>query len=507
MADDNLFSISKLRSILNKLLSGFSRILEGFEVTDSDIEEKQGQVSFEAKFKPKDLDTEMIVNLTAANIGQAFRDITNVINTLSLNSLAYPNDRKAVDLLTNALTSKRVYLDEKTGEYVGDITVHAGEGLLGVDLEKAESLTDAVFDSWYPFAYEKLNYNLSCEAAGYQQGQVSNTDLLSCGKWVLKYVDYIKENNTDNQQLSSSEKQRRQDIAYAISFNLVKPILINIQGQLNKLYQDRLNDDTTLDKLIPGQHSEESSENNEGTAETNQNNQNAQNAQDVQNTGAEDTNGGSPMDANSSKHITVKLQKVEGSDDINLLGLQSNYAPAATLDDIDDIINQAEFCDALTDAPQVFAIDVDDDGYDIEPCENCEISCGESLGNILKSAIAFYRNLFILHWMAKGNDMMKLHELSQEMYEELIEEIDTLGELMVEKCGTVISPSFGCEYLEIKNYEFQEGLDIIVKYIEDYLTIIDYAYSNQSSDVQSVLDEYIRYWNKQKNYFVARQEE
>jgi DNA-binding ferritin-like protein len=108
--------------------------------------------------------------------------------------------------------------------------------------------------------------------------------------------------------------------------------------------------------------------------------------------------------------------------------------------------------------------------------------------------------------MAKGNDMMKLHLLSEEMYEELIKEIDTLGELLVEKCGAVPSPEWCDTYLEIQAYEFQESLCILTQYIQSYIDALTFAYPNQASDVQSTLDEWLRYWNKQMNYFVKRQE-
>ena len=102
--------------------------------------------------------------------------------------------------------------------------------------------------------------------------------------------------------------------------------------------------------------------------------------------------------------------------------------------------------------------------------------------------------------------MMKLHLLTEELYEELIKEIDTLGELMVEKCGTVIDPNFTYAAVEIRPYEFQEGLDILKGYINSYINFIDYAYINQSSDVQSTMDEWLRFWNKQVNYFIKGQE-
>ena len=212
------------------------------------------------------------------------------------------------------------------------------------------------------------------------------------------------------------------------------------------------------------------------------------------------------MDKLYSNKFLIKLHKIECSNEVSILGLDSNYSPSDTLDDVGCLVESPEFCNALTTSPQTFAVVVDDDGYDIEPCDDCEINPCESLEQVLKKGITLYRNLYILHWMAKGNDMMKLHTLTEDMYDTLIEEIDTTGELLVEKCGTVPQPDWVVDYIQVKPYEFQESLDILNKFIQEYIDCIDYAYPNQTSDVQSVFDEWLRYWNKQMNYFVKRQE-
>ena len=211
--------------------------------------------------------------------------------------------------------------------------------------------------------------------------------------------------------------------------------------------------------------------------------------------------------ADSTKQINVTLQKITGSTSFNVTAIKANYNPSEVLSDMDEIISQQEFLDALPEEPTTYEIKVDDDGFDIEPCEEC-IECNpcESLCEVFKAGIRAYRNLYILHWMASGNDMMKLHNLSEDMYKELQSEIDTVGELLVEKQSTVPQLDFPCDYIAIQKYDFQTGLDHIKSLIQTYIDCIDYAYCNQDSDVQSTLDEWLRYWNKQLNYFVKGQE-
>ena len=389
---------------------------------------------------------------------------------------------------------------ESNNEYL--TAKYAGKGLLGAKLNNDSALPNVAVSfngkqwSWEKIAFDYLKYSLECQVPGKDYGAIDNVSLSECAKLIPEYL--VKTNTIEN------AGEVNPDLT-----TLVKPLLIRIQADIIGYFTDAYN--KGIEKKSSAEKEKEEAEQQE-TADNiedelfNDNNSNNNNNSGGSDMDAEDY-ADSIADAFSSKHISVKLRKVQGSTDFELLGLQSNYDPAETLDDLDDIISQDEFILALPEEAQSYNIGVDDDGYDIEPCEECEISCGEGLSHIMQSGIKFYRNLYILHWMARGNDMMKLHELSQTMYEELIEEIDTLGELMVEKCGTVISPSFGCDYLEIRNYEFQEGLDIIVNYIQEYLDMIDYAYPNQTSDVQSVFDEWIRYWNKQMKYFVGRQEE
>lgn len=368
-----------------------------------------------------------------------------------------------------------------------------GKGLLGVKFDKdmtkipdVEANYGGKTWSWKKIAEEYLRYSLECQSPGRNHGAIENQPLSKCGQLISEYlvkVDVI---------VDASEVEV--DIA-----PLVLPILARMQARLAEYYNDAYN------KYIKKQPSADNAEQ-EGEAQQENGEQNPNEAtfEDLVDNG--NGEGGNPVNTNQAKKISVTLRKIQGSDDINILALKSNYSPSETLDDVEDILIQDEFQDSLTEEPQSFSIGVDDDGYDIEQCPECENDPCESLGDVLRAGIKMYRNLYIIHWMSKGNDMMKLHLLTEDFYEELIKEIDTLGELMVEKCGKVIDPNFACDYVEVKDYEFQASLDILSDFIQTYIDTIDYAYPNQTSDVQSTFDEWLRYWNKQLNYFVKGQE-
>jgi len=490
MADNNLLNIGKVKSIIDKLFKSMYSILDGYSVKDGEVEAKQGQLTSHVEMEPN-----LVIDLTATNIGYVFRDIIKAINELSDLDF-YTRNNKAKEIVEKLVGVELKTNDEN--QYVGnDISLETAKknksGMLGIDIDAFDlNSGNAAFQDWMGIAFNVLKYTLDCEADGFDHGKVADVSLQEAANWIFKYVDIIRGKSNNSKQLSHEEKGKISKNADLVGFSLVKPILIQIQSELRKLYQQRLNEELSLDKNIP---------------------QNEENVEDTSGENTEDTSGDvfenkeqeSGGNVTTSKQIKIKLKKIEGS--IDLIGLESNYEPAATLADIDDIVNQDEFIDALSDEVETYTIDVDEDGYDIEQCETCEIDPCQSLNSVMNTAIIMYRNLYILHWMAKGNDMMKLHLLTEELYSKLIQEIDTLGELLVEKCGTVQNLDFEWTPIAVRNYEFQESLFILKDFIQNYIDTIDYAYPNQASDVQSTLDEWLRYWNKQMNYFIKNQEE
>ena len=425
-------------------------------------------------------------------------------------------DNNTKDLF-NLLLGER----EPNGEYKIDNTLESAEargkngsmkgGLLGVDLMAAEGgipnvgLTyKGTFWSWKNIAEQLLRYSLECEAPGKDYGAIEDQSYADCGKLISEYLLKVD-------LISSSEE---------VTINmesLVLPILVAIQGKLKEYYSaayakydDAQYVEPTFEELVDqdeyNQAQKDQAQKQQQQVQEQAGNELLSNAGQAPYRPGASQSQAKGVFPGMSTQIKVKLKKVMGSSQIGLLGLETNGSPADTLDYIDDIINQDEFLNAVTEEPQTFAINVEEDGYEIEQCEDCEFDPCRSLEEVFKAGIRAYRNLYIIHWMSNGNDMMKLHLLAEEMYEELAKEIDTIGELLVEKCGTVPQLDFPCDYVAVQNYDFQTGLDVIQSLISMYIDCIDIAYPNQTSDVQSTLDEWLRYWNKEMNYFIKRQE-
>ena len=562
------FNLARIINQLKSLFTTYGNIFQGYEISDGNVESKGGQCSAEYIYQPTIAGdtTDVRVVISTINTGEAFDEELSFIENMSWKTIE--KNPKIFQLLTGLepnnyklIEDPNKYRDEEsardaaaldTATHIwGSDTYHYDidsisletierhgqqhpdqAGLLGVDFTKAKPNQISV---WRDFALNKLLYNLLCETELDDAGKVDNQSLMKCVKWIHNYMDFVRSNRDNTRtskqdenagvevkkQLSKKEiKDRQADNEKQINseddaIQLVMPILARIQGELKKMYQDKSNSDLNQE---PENDSDDESEDNSNEKSNEpelkdllEDNQGNNQSENTQNNGGDNVNPNSQYADNAdiieSKHISVTLKKVQASSDLEILSLDSNYLPGDTLNDVDEIINQDEFIDTLTEEPQTFDIKVDDDGFDIEKCEECkECDPCASLCEVFKTGIRAYRNLYILHWMSSGNDMMKLHNLSEEMYDELKDEIDTVGELLVEKQGTVPQLDFPCDYIPVQKYDFQTGLDQIKSLIQMYIDCIDYAYCNQDSDVQSTLDEWLRYWNKQLNYFVKGQE-
>ena len=553
--------LSKLLGALKSFLKSMTSPLGGYEIQDAKVNNKGGEYSVLYQFggkavvKGKNEEEQEVDNALMTESGEGVTDISGnaiqlnvLLSTVNVKTAIEPilsglndienlyksNPKEANNLLCVLLGEGRESGDDEADqdpEYIPESTQISekirsifavtdnslaaaqskGTGLLGAKLDTNGALPSEAFTfegkqwSWEKIAGDYLKYALECAIPDNDYGTIENVSLSKCSDLISEYL------------MKMNQIQNKDEVKIDV-VNLVRPILIRLQSDLADYYSAAYEKYASI-KEVKDTSAEDKAQ---AEAEAKQAEEDAKNAEAEQQQQINDnlfknTNnapyrpGVSQSQAQGvfpgmSKQISVTLKKIQGSTAFDLLALKSNYSPTETLDDLDDVVIQDEFINSLTEEPQSFNISVDDDGYDISTCETCMINPCESLEQVFKCGVVMYRNLYILHWMAKGNDMMKLHLLAEEMYGELIQEIDTLGELLVEKCGTIPTPDWCCEYVDIKPYEFQESLKIISGFVTGYINMIDYAYPNQTSDVQSIFDEWLRYWNKQLNYFVGRQE-
>ena len=501
MADSSVGK--KILNWLDNLFKTLASPISGYDVFD--VQAKQDGDNFSSMFQFETSEVKDEKGKAITDINNNKLDIYVLLKTLNAQTVLNPilneiNQIGDKDFEGTPELLKKLFGPDYATE--SDLLYHEndseknGDGLLGFRFTDAGEGPNIMREIWFGTGKEgtqngisgTMQYALECECPGKDYGAISGVNLERCGELIAEYLEIV-----------GAVKNRAEVKIDSVS--LVTPLLATIQKFVGEYWNDAV-------KKYGYRTVEKYKNADNGKPQDTPDNPEDTNAPegDQNNPPAPENNSGEG-DIVTSKHIDVTLQKITGTTACKMTAIKANYDYADVLSDIDEIINQDEFIQALPEVPTSYAIDVDDDGFDIEPCEEC-IECDpcESLAEIFKAGIRAYRNLYIIHWMSYGNDMMKLHLLAEDMYEELIKEIDTLGELLVEKCDTVPQLDFPCDYVAVQNYDFQSGLDVIQSLINMYIDCIDYAYCNQDSDIQSTLDEWLRYWKKQMKYFVERQE-
>ena len=122
------------------------------------------------------------------------------------------------------------------------------------------------------------------------------------------------------------------------------------------------------------------------------------------------------------------------------------------------------------------------------------------------SAVALANDMKHIHTHAKGILFDNIHNICNEYYEKANEEADTLAELAMEKGDTIFNSSYLLSELNYKptnysNYDFDLAMRVVEDCIEKYVkALTDLRNKTLDTSVQSLLDDMMRYWKKEKYY-------
>lgn len=122
------------------------------------------------------------------------------------------------------------------------------------------------------------------------------------------------------------------------------------------------------------------------------------------------------------------------------------------------------------------------------------------------SAVALANDMKHIHTHAKGSLFDNIHNACNEYYEKANEEADALAELAIEKEETVMNPSYLLNGLNYKptnysKYDFELAMRTARNCIEKYVKVLaDLRNKTDDPSVQSLLDDMVRYWKKEKDY-------
>lgn len=122
------------------------------------------------------------------------------------------------------------------------------------------------------------------------------------------------------------------------------------------------------------------------------------------------------------------------------------------------------------------------------------------------SAVALANDMKHIHTHAKGILFDNIHSICNEYYEKANKEADTLAELAMEKGDTIFNSSYLLSELNYKptncsNYDFDLAMRVAEDCIEKYVkALTDLRNKTLDTSVQSLLDDMMRYWKKEKYY-------
>lgn len=226
-----------------------------------------------------------------------------------------------------------------------------------------------------------------------------------------------------------------------------------------------------------------------------------------------DEKGNDIMDeTNSSKTLSVTLKRVCAStgDEIHLTSVNANYNACEALSNLDAVLSDDDFVNQISDTPVSFSIVDEGNELDVSECDNECVQSNDYILTILRDCLCLRDLMQFIHWNAKGENMKDLHSDVENYYWSINSEIDFLAELQVELFGSVPNPStlHQCEcdnqYNNCDGFTSEQGYDIMKDAINEHVSMLNLYYCNFTSDVQSVLDDWIRSWNKHANYFIKQ---
>lgn len=223
------------------------------------------------------------------------------------------------------------------------------------------------------------------------------------------------------------------------------------------------------------------------------------------------------------KQIRLTLEKAlaDKGYDIRLSKVTASYDPTSVIEDLNSIAKDKEFVDSLEyDQPTMFSVTVNDDDFDIEQMSEYDQdeyfrNCRETSYNaILDAAYQFLLDNQYLSFIAGGSRMDTTQNYAMNYDWRIQEIIDITSKMVVEEGFILEHPVKRIKRIndsfiqqELKSASFN---DFRIKILSDAQLLVDTLtlYScNLSPDKQIQLQGWLRTWNHEIDYVLARTED
>lgn len=121
-------------------------------------------------------------------------------------------------------------------------------------------------------------------------------------------------------------------------------------------------------------------------------------------------------------------------------------------------------------------------------------------------AVCLANDMKHVHTHIKGRKFDMIHNICNEYYEKASKDADDLVELAIEYDESAMNASYAAELIKynpanLKAYNYEEAINTVYNSISYYVEELENALAtNLDSDVENLIQEYLRYWKKENNY-------
>lgn len=121
-------------------------------------------------------------------------------------------------------------------------------------------------------------------------------------------------------------------------------------------------------------------------------------------------------------------------------------------------------------------------------------------------AVCLANDMKHIHTHIKGRKFDMIHNICNEYYEKASKDADDLVELAIEYDESAMNASYAAELIKynpanLKAYNYEEAINTVYNSISYYVEELENALAtNLDSDVENLIQEYLRYWKKENNY-------
>ena len=176
------------------------------------------------------------------------------------------------------------------------------------------------------------------------------------------------------------------------------------------------------------------------------------------------------------------------------------------IDEEGGVLPKGSFLKLIENEEDLSTSDINDDTLTEDGTAGVE---GKDVGKIAKAAMfanLFANDLKFMHWHASGTEFDKIHAITEELYDEAFDEADDLAEIAIaagEKIANVSDIKSFVETGESGEWEVVSEETITWPVFVDYLKDRGEKYIDALKDIEdedSVISDYIHFWNKEINY-------